>query len=108
MARGRQAGGGIAVSGLPGNNAFYNATYAPTGGLVAGFPSFSAGPKKHLFRHPELDQWRISKKPFDPASTGCVANIRAAGGPVPTGARPWGVSDGTKLVDHDVTAREVA
>ena len=72
------------------------------------FPSFSAGPQKHLFRHPDDDEWRLSVDPFDPAADGCCARIPAAGGPVPTGARAWGVSDGKKLVEREVTVREVA
>ena len=106
-----QAGGGIAISGLPANLAVLNGTYAPTGGQVAGYPSFSAGPTKHLYRHPELDQWHISSKPFDPATNACVANIPAAGGPVPTGARAWRVDLGSfgnpNWVQYEVTAREV-
>jgi hypothetical protein len=48
-------------------------------------------------------------QPFDPAVTGCWAKIPAAGGPVPTGARAWGVGDvGNMFVEHEVSAREVA
>jgi hypothetical protein len=103
-----QAGGGIAISGLPANLAPLNVTYSPTGDLVAGYPSFSAGPIRHLFRHPVTDEWHLRTKPFDPASTACVAAIAAAGGPVPTGARAWRVAVGGKFVEHEVTAREVA
>ena len=105
----RGGGGGIAISGLLANQAAHlNATYAPTGELVGGYPSFSAGPTRHLFRHPEDDAWRLSGKPFDPAVIACVATIPAAGGTVPTSARDWRVSDGKKLVEHEVTVREVA
>ena len=93
---------------MPANQAKFNATYAPTEGLVHGYPSFSAGPKKHLYRHPELDDWHVMNQPFDPAVIGCLARIPAARGPVPTGARPWTVYDGAKWVQHEVTAREVA
>jgi hypothetical protein len=103
-----QAGGGIAVSGLPANRAKYNATYAPTGAQVAGYPSFSAGPRKHLFRHPVGDVWRLSKKPFDSAVRGYCAWIPAAGGPVPTGVRAWRVHTGGEWVTAEVAAREVA
>jgi hypothetical protein len=83
-----QAAGGIAISGLPRFGLAYNGTYAPTGELVQGYPSFSAGPTGHLFRHPGRDEWHLKAgKPFDPAETACVAYIPAAGGPVPTGAR---------------------
>jgi hypothetical protein len=106
--RAAQAGGGIALSGLPANINGFNATYAPTGALVEGFPAFSAGPTKHLFRHPEDDQWRLNIKPFDPAETGAFATIPAARGPVPTGARAWRVHGGANWVTGEVTAREVA
>ena len=106
---GPQVGGGIAISGVPAGHAFLNATYAPTGELVAGYPSFSAGPKKHLLRHPGLDQWHLSAEPFDPASAACVAWIPAVRGPVPTGARTWTVAlGGAKWGEAEVTAREVA
>jgi hypothetical protein len=105
-----QTGGGIAISGLPAINglASLNATYAPTGQLVAGFPSFSAGPRMHLFRHPEDDAWRLDPKPFDPETTACAAWIPAAAGHVPTGARAWMVAlGGGNWGEHEVTAREV-
>ena len=115
-----QAGGGVKISGLPANLAEFNATYPPTGGRVAGYPSFSAGqasparllrlrPARHLYRHPEDDEWRLRNKPFDPATGACAAHIPAARGPVPTGARAWRVYDGKGgWVDAEVTAREVA
>jgi hypothetical protein len=103
-----QAGGGIAISGLPARRASLNATYAPTGYLVEGYPSFSAGPTRHLYRHPAHDQWHVTDKPFDPASSACWAAIPAACGPVPTGARAWEVAVGGKFDQHEVTAREVA
>jgi hypothetical protein len=102
-----QLGGGIAISGLPANLAFLNATYAPTGELVAGYPSFSAGPEKHLFHHPGTDHWCLSNKPFDPATDSCCAYIHAAGGPVPTGTRAWQVWTVVGTVSAEVTAREV-
>jgi hypothetical protein len=86
----------------------FNAAYARTGALVEGFPSYSAGPKKHLYRHPGLDKWHLSDTPFDPAETGCRASIPAAGGPVPTGARAWEVFAGGEWVTAEVAAREVA
>ena len=57
-----KAGSGVAdndivISDLPASLARYNATYAPTGALVVGYPAFAAGPNKHLFRHPELERW---------------------------------------------------
>jgi hypothetical protein len=105
----RTAGGGIAISGLPADVADFNATYAPTGALVDGYPTFSAGPDKHLFRHPEVDQWQLSDEPFDPATDACLAKTPVAGGPVLTGARAWEVADGGEwVVEHEVTAREVA
>jgi hypothetical protein len=107
-----QAGGGIAVSGLLKNLAKFNATYAPTGNQIQGYPSFSAGPTRHLFRHPGDDEWQLGTKPFDPAVTACVAYIPAAGGPVPTGARVWSVAvwsvAGHGFDEREVTAREVA
>ena len=107
--RAAQAGGGIAISGLPANLAHLNATYAPTGDLVAGYPSFSAGPTKHLHRHPALDEWQISPEPFDRAQTACFARIPAAAGPVPTGARAWRVFLGgvNGWYTAEVTAREL-
>jgi hypothetical protein len=98
----------MAISGLPPGRAAYNATYAPTGALLEGYPAFSAGPNKHLFRHPRLDLWQLSDKPFDPADNACSASVPAARGPVPTGARAWTVWVGAKWVDAEVTAREVA
>jgi hypothetical protein len=96
------------ISGLPYNCAVFNATYAPTGELAAGYPSFSAGPTRHLYRHPERDRWHLRNKPFDPAKTACAAYIPAAGGPVPTGARAWRVVKDGKWVNREVTAHEVA
>ena len=101
-------GGGIAISGLPADLAEYNATYVPTGRLIQGFPSFFAGPKRHLFRHPADDEWRLTYDPCDPAETACVAHIPAAGGPVPTGARAWMVAVDDEWVTAELTAREVA
>jgi hypothetical protein len=85
-----------------------NATYAPTGALIGGFPSYAASPEKHLHRHPKNDKWHLSDEPFDPATAACAAWIAAAGGPVPTGARAWRVAVGGKFVEAEVTAREVA
>jgi hypothetical protein len=105
-----QLSGGIAISGLPANLAFLNATYAPTGELVAGYPAYSAGPEKHLYRHPEEEEWQINDEPFDPATDSCCVYIHAAGGPVPTGARAWQVCTPTGTVGSvstEVTAREV-
>jgi hypothetical protein len=51
------ADNGIVISDLPANLAKYNATYEPTGALIAGYPAFAAGPDKHLFRHPEFERW---------------------------------------------------
>jgi hypothetical protein len=78
--------GGIAISGMPAINAVFNLTYAPTGELVEGHPTYSAGPKRCLFHHPERDEWHLSDEPFGPATAACAAAIHAAGGPVPTGA----------------------
>ena len=86
----------------------FNGTYAPTGALVAGYPSFAAGPTRHLHRHPEFDRWNLANHPFDPADDGCAAYIPAAAGPVPTGARAWTIFGGGKWVEAEVTAREVA
>jgi hypothetical protein len=104
----RAAGGGIAISGLLADLAFLNATYAPTGDLVEGYPSFSAGLEKHLYRLPGRDAWVLHSKPFDPAVEACVAHIPAAGGSLPTGARAWRVTLGGEWGDCEVTAREVA
>ena len=62
----------------------------------------------HLFRHPKTDQWVLANKPLNPARSGGVAWIAAAGGPVPTGARAWEGRDCAKWVEHEATAREVA
>jgi hypothetical protein len=78
------------------------------GALVAGYPSYSAGPERHLFRHPGRDEWHLAHEPFDPTVPGWLATIAAAGGPVPTGARAWLVCDGAKWDEREVTAREVA
>jgi hypothetical protein len=111
--RAAQAGGGIAISGMPANLADLNGTYAPTGQLVESIPAFSAGPSKHLYRHPERDEWHLSNSPFDPAESTSFAAIRAAGDPVPTGARAWEIGVGVAVgganwVTGEVTAREVA
>ena len=99
---------GIAISGMPVDRARFNATYAPTGEQVDGYPSFSADSTTHLYRHPGLDQWRLASKPFDPAATACAAKILAAGGPVPTGAQAWRVAlGGGKWGEVQVTARQV-
>jgi hypothetical protein len=103
-----QAGGGIAISGLPADLADHHATYAPTGEVVAAYPAFAAGPRQHLYRHPELDAWHLSIKPFDPVTNARAAWIAAAGGPVPIGARTWKVGrGGTKWGEAEVTAREL-
>jgi hypothetical protein len=60
-----RANNGIVISGLPANLAKYNATYAPTGALVAGYPAFAAGPDKHLFHHPEFERWILQPRTFD-------------------------------------------
>jgi hypothetical protein len=102
---------GIAITGLPSANglARFNVTYAPTGVLLEGYPAFSAGPEKHLFRDSGHDEWCLSAKPFDPATTVCSAMIPAAAGPVPTGARAWGIADGKGgWGTAEVTARELA
>jgi hypothetical protein len=75
---------------------------------VVGYPTFSAGPTKHLFHHPGLDQWHLHRWPFDRAVTVCWAYIRAASGPVPTGAQAWTVLLGGEWVEAKVTAREAA
>jgi hypothetical protein len=83
--------------------------YAPTGEQVEGYPSFSAGPTRHLFRHTGRDRWCLSTKPFDPANFASVAWIPAAAGPVPTGARAWTVHTGGNVwAEAEVTACEVA
>ena len=65
-----KAGSGVAdndivISDLPASLAKYNATYAPTGALVVGYPAFAAGPYKHLFRHPEFERWILQPRTFD-------------------------------------------
>jgi hypothetical protein len=84
-----KAGGGVAdndivISDLPAGLAKYNATYAPTGALVAGYPAFAAGPDKHLFRHPEFERWILQPRTFDPTTPTGVAHIPCVAGPVPT------------------------
>ena len=59
------AGNGIVISDLPAKLVKYNATYAPTGALVAGYPAFAAGPDKYLFRHPEFERWILQPRTFD-------------------------------------------
>ena len=81
--------GGIAISGVPAINAVFNMTYAPTGELFEGHPAYSTSPKRHLFRHPERDEWHLNDEPFDPATAACAAAIHAAGGHVPTGVQAW-------------------
>ena len=66
-----KAGSGVAdndivISDLPASLARYNATYAPTGALVVGYPAFAAGPNKHLFRHPELERWILQYHSHSP------------------------------------------
>jgi hypothetical protein len=102
-----QAGGGIAISGLPANIAWFNATYAPTGELVEGYPIYTAGDKRYLFRHPKDHLWYLKNGPFDPAVTDGVAFVAAPEGPVPTGARTWLVHTGGEWVDAEATVREV-
>ena len=103
-----QAAGGIAISGLPTDLDWFNETYAPTGELVEGFPAYSAGDDRHLYREPKEDDWQISRAPFDPADTNCLAFIPAAGGPVPTGTRGWNVAVDDAWVDAELTLCEVA
>jgi hypothetical protein len=95
-----QAGGGSAISGLPAINDFLNATYAPTEALVEGYPAYSAGSTRHLFRHPKGDDWLLINKPFDPAVIVCATMIPAGNGPAPTGARAWTIWDGGKAVEQ--------
>ena len=86
-AGGLQAGGGIAISGLPAELAGFNATFASTGGLVEGFPVYAAGRDTQLLRDPRHDTWVLSHAPFDPAVTAGLVWIPAARGPVPAGQR---------------------
>ena len=79
-----RANNGIVISGLPANLAKYNATYAPTGALVVGYPAFAAGPDKHLFRHPEFGSWILQPRTFDPTTPTGVAHVPSVAGPVPT------------------------
>ena len=116
-----QAGGSIAISGLPANlNVtaplegrarsfdFYTVTYAPTGEQIECFPAYSAGLEKHLFRHPDDDEWHLTDTPFDAADHDCYAYITAGGDPVPMGKRALEVWDGDTFVDTELTAREIA
>jgi hypothetical protein len=96
------------ISGLPARQTSFNGTYAPTGQLVEGYPAYAAGPDRHLFRHPQRDQWFISNQPFDPTKEIAVAYIDAASGLVPTGRRAWTAFIGGKLIVSQLTARVVA
>ena len=106
----RGGGGGIAISGLPAHQVEFNGIYAPTGALVEGFPSYAAGPTRHLFHDPKTDQWILSDRPFNPVTTVGLVWIAAAAGPVPSGARGWQVwyTGARRWVDAEVAAREVA
>jgi hypothetical protein len=102
----RQAGGCIEVGGLPQGQAGFNGRYRREGS-AGGRAAYKSRKGKHLFWHPELDQWRLSSNPYDPAKKGSAANIAARGGPVPAGARAWTVDTGGKWVDVELTVREV-
>ena len=106
--RSRSGCWGIAISGLPASLAEFNTTYAPAEASAGGYPGYASAAGQHLCYAPSYDQWVLDSKRFDPADNTCVAGIGAAGGPVPTGARAWGVNDGEGFVEHEVTAREVA
>ena len=82
--RERRADDGIVISDLPANLAKYNATYAPTGALVAGYPAFAAGPGKYLFRHPEFERWILQPRTFDPTTPTGVTHIPYVAGLVAT------------------------
>ena len=81
--------------------------YRRTREEIDGHPCFASAAGKHLFRHPETDEWQLHRKRFDPSTSDCWACIPAAGGPVPTGARAWDVADGAELVPTELTALEV-
>ena len=102
-------GGSIVVSRLPADQGLgvYNATCAPTGQLVEGYPAYAAGTVRHLFLHPEDEMWQISYT-FDPEVVGFfVARIRARGGPLPTGTRTWRVFTDAGFADTELTVCEV-
>jgi hypothetical protein len=96
------------VSGLPQDQAGLNGRYRRDGS-AGGRAAYKSRKGKHLFWHPEEDQWRLASNPYDPAKKGSIAfaNIAARGGPVPTGARAWRVVAGGKFVDRELTVREV-
>jgi hypothetical protein len=105
-ARARQVGGCIEVGGLPQDRAQLNGRYRREGS-AGGRAAYKNRKGKHLFWHPELDEWHLSSNPYDPAKTGSVAYTAARGGPVPTGARAWSVFTGEEDVDVELTMREV-
>ena len=82
--------------------------YRRTREHIDGHPCFASATGRHLFRHPDLDQWHLHPDPFDPAETNCTAYISAFSGPVPTGTRAWRVvAEAGGFVVADMTAREV-
>ena len=104
--RARQAGGCIEVSGLPHDQAELNGRYRREGS-AGGRAAYKNQKGKHLFWHPEKDEWFLDSHPFDPAEDGCTAHIAARGGPVPAGARVWSVFTGGGWGDAELTVREV-
>ena len=101
-----QAGGCIEIGGLPHELAGCNGRYRREGS-AGGRAAYKNRKGKHLFWHPEEDEWTLSSKPFDPAEDGGVAYIAARGGPVPAGARAWTVDTGGEWVDVELTVCEV-
>ena len=76
-------------------------------GSAGGRAAYKNRKGRHLFWHPELDQWHIDDHAFDPAKKNCWASIGAGGGPVPAGARAWTVYTGGKWGARELTVREV-
>ena len=116
-----QGDGAIGIGGLPSaiplkglktfRGAFkFNTIYLLTNETVEGYPCYASTDKQqHLYRHPEVDKWCLSNKPFNPADpAGGAAHIAAGKGPVPTDTRTWRVSKGkSKWVKAEVTVREL-
>jgi hypothetical protein len=101
-----QAGGGIAVSGLPAKLAEFNATYTPTGASSGGLPSFKSAGGLHLFYDEGKGEWNLNNKPDYSAAMPWLA---AAAGPVPLGAHTWQTWDNEAKAfgGIELTTREI-
>ena len=80
----------FAVEGHPA--AAFNGTYRPRG-QHEGWPRFENEQGMHLYRYRPKERWLLSPA-FRPESGAGNGYIRAAEGPIPTGAQRWMCWDG--------------